>query len=164
MHYVVGLEPIALSQLTERYYEPGLLAKLLGSNKQPLRAVKPFDHVDLFPTVKAPANVPRTGKLTLHLTNRGGGIGRVQVFVNGVKLKADARGPGLHPNAKQATLTVDVSRAPSLVPGKPNTVEVVTWNTEGYLSSPRAGFACTPPAAGAKPATLPGRVRHRGRH
>lgn len=155
MHYAVGLTPIALSQLKDRYYEPGLLAKLLGFNKEPLRDIKAFDHVDLFPDVKAPAGVPKSGNLTLSLANRGGGIGRVQVFVNGVELKADARGPGVSPDAKQATVTVDVSHAPSLVPGKPNTVEIVAWNKEGYLSSPRAGFAYVPDEGATKPLMAP---------
>ena len=145
MHYVVGLEPIDLVQLKDRYYEPGLLAKLLGFNKEPLRDVRAFDHVDLTPDVTAASVVPAGGRLLLTLTNRGGGIGRVQVFVNGKELVADARGPKPDPTAKTAVLTVDVSHAPGLVPGKPNAVWVVTWNAEGYLSSRGFAMAYTPP-------------------
>ena len=144
MHWNVGADVIAFSQLKDRYSEPGLLAKLLGFNKEPLRDVSAFDHVDLFPTLKVPSKVPGSGKLTLSLSNRGGGLGRVQVFVNGVELKADARGPGVNPNAPQATLTVDVSHAPSLVPGKQNTIRVVTWNKQGYLSSRGTEMVYTP--------------------
>ena len=147
MHYVVGLEPIDLVQLKDRYYEPGLLAKLLGFNKEPLRDVRAFDHVDLTPDVTAASVVPAGGRLLLTLTNRGGGIGRVQVFVNGKELVADARGPKPDPTAKTAVLTVDVSHAPGLVPGKPNAVWVVTWNAEGYLSSRGFAMAYTPPGA-----------------
>ena len=143
MHYVVGLEPIELAQLKDRYYEPGLLAKLLSFNKGSLRDVQAFDHVDLTPEVKAPNTVPADGKLPL--TNWGGGIGRVQVFVNGKELLADARGPKPDPTAKSAALTVDVSHAPGLIPGKPNTVRVVTWNAQGYLSSRGAEIVYTPP-------------------
>ena len=147
MHYVVGLEPIDLVQLKDRYYEPGLLAKLLGFNKEPLRDVRAFDHVDLTPDVTAASVVPAGGRLLLTLTNRGGGIGRVQVFVNGKELVADARGQKPDPTAKTAVLTVDVSHAPGLVPGKPNAVWVVTWNAEGYLSSRGFAMAYTPPGA-----------------
>ena len=35
LHWVVGNEPIALAQLKERYYDPGLLAKYMGFNKEP---------------------------------------------------------------------------------------------------------------------------------
>src|SRR5262249_7172737 len=40
LHWVVGNEPVALKQLKRYYYEPGLLAKCLGFNKQPLRPVE----------------------------------------------------------------------------------------------------------------------------
>jgi WD40 repeat protein len=153
MHYVVGSEIIDLAQLKGRYYEPGLLSKLLGFSRDPLRDIQAFDHVALFPAVTAPATVPPSGRLTLALTNRGGGIGRVQVFVNGVELRADARGPGVSPDAPRATVTVDVSRAPSLVPGRPNAVTVVTWNREGSLCSRGTGYDYVP--RGAAPSVPP---------
>lgn len=37
VRWVVGTEPIDLKQLKNRYYEPGLLAKVLGLNPEPLR-------------------------------------------------------------------------------------------------------------------------------
>ena len=39
LYWVVGLTTIALDQLKDRYYEPGLLQKILGYNPEPLRAV-----------------------------------------------------------------------------------------------------------------------------
>jgi WD40 repeat protein/uncharacterized caspase-like protein len=134
MHWVVNNEPIALAQLKERYYDPGLLAKHLGRSKEPLRKVSALEKVSLFPSAKVD-EPSADGKLTLNLANRGGGIGKVQVFVNGKELLADARGPGADSAAKDATLVVDLANAPSLKPGQENTVEVVTWNAEGYLSS-----------------------------
>jgi WD40 repeat protein/uncharacterized caspase-like protein len=134
LHWVLGMEPVALKQLKERYYDPGLLAKYLGFNKEPLRQVEAFRDVKLFPDVDAAEVRPGDKKLMLGLTNRGGGIGRVQVLVNGKELLADARGPKPDPDAKKATLTVDLSDV-QLIPGQPNKVEVVTWNAEGYLSS-----------------------------
>ena len=134
LHWVVGLEPIVLKQLKERYYDPSLLAKYLGFNKEPLREVAVFKDVKLYPDVAVAAVKPGNKSLTLDLTNRGGGIGRVQVFVNGKELLADARGPKPDPDAGKTTLTVDLGGA-HLIPGKVNKVEVVTWNAEGYLSS-----------------------------
>jgi uncharacterized protein YjiK len=49
MHWVVGLEVISLNQLKERYYEPNLLPKLLGYNKEPLRDISAFAEVKLPP-------------------------------------------------------------------------------------------------------------------
>jgi WD40 repeat protein len=136
LHWVVGTEVIALKQLKERYYDPGLLAKHMGFNKEPLRNVKAFKDVKLFAEVTvANAKDPVSTKLDLDLVNRGGGIGRVQVFVNGVELLADARGPKFQPGKAKARLTVDLADAPTLRPGQMNKITVVTWNQEGYLSS-----------------------------
>ncbi|MFO0867078.1 MAG: hypothetical protein U0744_20960 [Gemmataceae bacterium] len=133
LHWVINNEPIALGQLKERYYDPGLLAKHLG-RQGTLRKVAALQKVNLYPS--ANLQEPNAdGKLTLKLANRGGGIGKVQVFVNGKELLADARGPSVDPKAKEATLVVDLANAPSLKPGQENVVEVVTWNAEGYLSS-----------------------------
>ena len=42
LYWVVGNQSIELRQLKDRYYEPGLLAKILARNKKTLRPVKPF--------------------------------------------------------------------------------------------------------------------------
>ncbi|MFO0867073.1 MAG: hypothetical protein U0744_20935 [Gemmataceae bacterium] len=134
LHWVVGNETIALGQLKERYYDPGLVGKTLGYSKEPLRKVDAFRSVQMYPD--AMLETPEAdGRLTLKLANRGSGIGKVQVFVNGKELLADARGPSVDPKAKEATLVVDLASAPSLKPGQENVVEVVTWNAEGYLSN-----------------------------
>ncbi len=142
MHWMVGNEPIDLEQLKERYYEPGLLAKLMGFNKEPLRDVSVLGDIELFPSVNY-SEPDATGKLKLELTNRGGGIGNVRVLVNGKEIAADARGPSPAPGATQARLTVDLAGA-SIIPGQPNTVEVIAWNAEGYLSSRGVKIVWTP--------------------
>jgi len=37
LHWVVDNEPFPLSEFRDRYHEPGLLAKTMGFNKEPLR-------------------------------------------------------------------------------------------------------------------------------
>jgi hypothetical protein len=106
----------------------------MGFNKEPLRKVEIFREVKLHPEVTVAEVKPGDKRLSFELTNRGGGIGKVQVFVNGKELLADARGPKPEINAKQSTLTVDLTGA-FVVPGKTNQIMVVTWNAEGYLSS-----------------------------
>jgi WD40 repeat protein len=132
MHWVVDNEPISLDQLKDRYYEPGLLAKVLGFNKEPLRDVKAFTAPKLYPAVKLSH---KDGKLNIKLTNRGGGIGKVVVMVNGKERVADARGPKPDANAKELTLDEDLSDDPRLLPGEDNRVEVFAYNAEGYLRS-----------------------------
>jgi uncharacterized caspase-like protein len=143
LHWVVGNEPIALYQLKERYYDPGLLAKIMGFDKEPLRDVSAFKSVRLFPQVEYVAPAPGSTKLTVRLTNRGGGIGRVRVLVNGKEISADARGPRPDPQATRAELSVDLAGA-AIKPGLPNTIEVLAWNAEGYLSSRGAKLVWTP--------------------
>ena len=52
MHWVVDLKPIEFNQLKDRYYEPGLLSKLLGFNDEPLREVLPLEYSDLDSDIK----------------------------------------------------------------------------------------------------------------
>ena len=145
MHWVVGLEPIDLEQLKERYYEPGLLQKVLGYDPEPLRDVEAFTHVDLYPEIDLDAPDPDDPSLGISLTNRGGGIGRVTVLINGKEIHADARGPSPDPDASQLTLDVDLSDHPYLIPGQENTITVKAYNAEGYLASRGATLVYTPP-------------------
>ncbi|MGH9971214.1 MAG: caspase family protein [Pyrinomonadaceae bacterium] len=137
MYWRVGNEIIGLEQLKERYYEPGLLAKILGFNHEPLRDVSKFENPRLGPDVGYDPLAKGSSNLTVSLTNRGGGIGRVQVFVNGKEFLADARDEKLkqNPNVEGATLKIDLSKATGAITGKDNDVRVVAWNVENYISS-----------------------------
>lgn len=134
LHWVVGNTPIDLSQLKERYYEPGLLAKIMGYNKEPLKKVESFTAPKLFPEVSLSQDKADASKIDIDLKNQGGGIGKVRVLVNGKEIAADARGPKTDPDAKETKLTVDLSGV-ALIPDKENNIEVIAWNKEGYLSS-----------------------------
>jgi hypothetical protein len=135
LHWVMGDMPIALSQLSERYYEPGLLAKAMGFNQEPLRPVERLENPRLFPVVELAPLAPGATALKIHLKNQGGGIGRVQVLVNGKEVKADARGPAIDPNAAEAFLEAQLVGAAAVRPGQENRVEVIAWNAEGHLAS-----------------------------
>ena len=135
LHWVVGLEPIALYQLKERYYEPGLLAKRLGLNQEPVRDVPEFRDVKLFPKVAVAQADPKTPQFDVDLTNSGGGIGRVAVLVNGKELTHDARPNGTDAKSRKLALKVDLSKDARVVPGKKNKVEVLAYNADGSLAS-----------------------------
>ncbi len=145
LHWVVGMEPIALAQLKQRYYEPGLLAKLLGFNSDPLRDVAGIAAPPLYPEVSLAPIIPTEQRLRIRLRNRGGGIGRVAVLVNGRELAADVRGPAVDPNAAEAALEVPLASNPYLVPGAENRIEVRAYNAEGYLASRNVAEVYTPP-------------------
>jgi WD40 repeat protein/uncharacterized caspase-like protein len=132
MHYVAGLEPVGLEQMKDVYYVPGLLRKIFRG--EPLPKVELFAAQDLFPSVEYEPLNPNQKQLIVKLTNRGGGIGRVQVLFNGKELIADARPAGLNPNAPNATIAVDLSKAAVKV-GEENRIEVVARNAADSLST-----------------------------
>lgn len=134
LHWVVGNEAIALAQLKERYYEPGLLSKIIGFDRELLRNVSAFKEVRLFPSVDYEAPVPGSTKISIKLTNRGGGLGNVSVLVNGKEVGAGARGLKTVGNNATKIIAVDLGGAP-IIPGVANSIEVIAWNAEGYLSS-----------------------------
>ena len=138
-YFVAGMETLALSQLKERAYDPGLWTKRLGQSDEPLLDVGGFGGIELFPSV-AVAEPNADGALEIDLTNRGGGIGRVTVLINGKEIQADARGASFDADAKKASLKIDLRNHPSIKPGEENTIEVVSWNKDGYLSSPRGAM------------------------
>jgi WD40 repeat protein len=144
LHWVVGNEAISLKQLKERYYDPGLLAKILGYSREPLRDVNAFREVRLFPSVSYDAPKPGSTKITLRLVNRGGGIGRVRVSVNDKEVTPDARGTGFNTQAAEAALTVDLGRS-LVINGEKNVISVTVWNQEGYLSSTSVERVWVPP-------------------
>lgn len=133
LHYSYGTEIISLEQLKEMYYEPQLLQKILGFNREPLRPIVALSDAKLFPEVVAQSVAPNTTKLTIKLKNRGGGIGRVQIFVGnelGEKLAVeDARDEQLkrNPDAPEAILIVDL-KGSNYLKGRENKITVVTSN------------------------------------
>jgi len=151
MYYVIstetGYEFVALSQLKARYYEPSLLPKILGYNNETIRDVTKFENPKLYPNVMYSAPEKGSSNLRLDLYNRGGGLGRVEVFVNGVEFLVDARTAEIEnqPDQLRASLTVDLSRAPSVISGSDNDVRVVVWNLEDYMSSQGVDFVWKAP-------------------
>src|SRR5208337_4436581 len=139
LHWVVGLEPIELEQLKDRYYDPGLLAKYLKLSQEPLRTVDGLGSVRLHPQTELAAPEPGDpkGTLGITLTDRGGGIGRVVVKINGKEIAADARGerPDLDPRPEVMRLAVPLAGDPRLIPGKANRVEVLAHNADSSLRS-----------------------------
>jgi WD40 repeat protein len=133
MHYVIGLEVITLDQMKNRYYQPQLLRRLTAG--EPLSNIPLFTAKDLFPEAEYQPLNPGQQKFTVKLRNRGGGIGPVQVLVNGTEFIPDARPPGTDPWAKELTLEIDVSKAKQVLPGQENKVEVIARNADSSLSS-----------------------------
>lgn len=164
LHYAVGTETVSLEQLKNRYYEPELLAKGLGYNKQPLKDVEKWDGVKLNPQVTTESLDADGLKLKITLKNRGGGIGRVQIFLNDMEVIADARNDEQRRNTKPEKpieIPVDLSDKKRYLSnavdkdGKKfeNSVRIVAWNDEDWLSS-RSGVYSVNSDAQLKPPRL----------
>lgn len=134
LHWAAGGEVIALHQLKSRYYDPFLLAKLLGANRNELREVTALDRIALGPEVRV--TMPREGstKIAIALRNRGGGIGNVRVLVNRKELTDDVCRTQKGSSKASVECTVDLAAA-HLLRGHENTIEVIAWNTDQTVSS-----------------------------
>jgi WD40 repeat protein len=132
MRHVVGLEPVDLDQTKDVYYVPNLLQAVLRGD--PLPNVELFSKQDLFPKVEYEPLKSNQTQVTIKLTNRGGGIGQVQVLLNGKEIVADARPPGFNPNLSNLVAKIDLSKAPVRA-GEENRLEIVARNSSGSLSS-----------------------------
>lgn len=127
MHYAYKTETIELSQLKERYYEPDLLQKILGYNDEPIRDVKSFSRVELYP--KADVSLNKL-KLNIELTKRNGGIGKVSVFINNKEIIEDAN------TAQQTLVSVDLNNYKKyFLNDTMNTIGVKVFNNGGWLHS-----------------------------
>ena len=136
LYFTYNLEPIELFQLKERYYEPGLIQKVLGYNQEPLRDVKAFTDIQLYP--KAQLKI-ENDQLQINLLERNGGIGKVSFFINHKELLEDISSTLTYSstsNKRIAQATIDLTKyAKFLNPGKVNKIQILTENKEGSLSS-----------------------------
>ncbi len=132
IRYTIGQEMVSLDQMKDVYYVPGLLQKIFKG--EPLPKVELFSEKDLFPAVEIAQ--PKQGQkdLAVKLTNRGGGIGQVQVLVNGKEFVKDARPRKFDANVKEITLKISLKGAP-LIDGGENKIEVIARNASGSLTN-----------------------------
>lgn len=134
MYYIQGLDRIEFGQLKDKYWEPGLFEKVMTGEQ--LRSVSSIDkEMKLWPEVTDLTFRESYEKLTVSLKNQGGGIGKVQVFLNGKEMISDARGTSIKPDQGDGNFDINLKDHPWLINGE-NRIVVVTWNGDGTLSSP----------------------------
>jgi hypothetical protein len=148
LHWVVGTDVVGLAQLRERYFTPDLVDRHLGVG-EPLADVPPLTASALAPQVEA--TLSERGWLTIHLEERGGGVGRVGVWINGKEVTADAASSPLR-RKKRRGLILDLSDHPYRRSDVDNRIEVRAFNADGWLSSRGSPLVAPPTAtAGAPP-------------
>ncbi|GJM34951.1 MAG: hypothetical protein DHS20C18_39520 [Saprospiraceae bacterium] len=138
MHYVYGMEVIDLDQLKERYYEPGILSKIMGGAAKHIRKVPPLEEVPLYPSLKKYTIVDN--RLQIELEERSGGLGKVSLFINNKQVKED-----VNPSDRKTSITVNLEAfKPYFLPGKDqNTITLRLYNKGGWLKSPAHDLSYT---------------------
>lgn len=139
IHFVVKNDAIELSQLKERYFEPQLINKVLANeNVSSLRNVEDLKYVSIYPKVNLHLDTTNNKPtLFVKLTNQGGGIGRVAVFVNNKEVVEDMRAGQFLRDPEMATFIFDIQRYLAFFkPNEPNEIAIKAYNMEGWLSSP----------------------------
>lgn len=141
-----GLEPISVNQFKQQFYEPGLLGKILGSNKEALRPVPNLESLRLYPEIRVTRNQRRPNSVDIALTERDhGGIGQVRVFLNGKEIatKSDV---GYFSLDLTAYKTFFLPETMLREDHKTNVLEVTATNQAGTLTSPPAELELGIPA------------------
>ncbi|MCA9187859.1 MAG: caspase family protein [Pirellulaceae bacterium] len=136
LYWRVQGRTVALEQLKERYYDPGLLAKIMGTAEEPLRAVEALRTPRLFPNIEVRADEDHPDKFSITLEDQGGGIGPLVVKLNGKEV-AIPQQPNALPRGRDGDyhVAIDLSDDARLMPGQQNILEVYAYNEEGYLRS-----------------------------
>ncbi|MEQ1585792.1 MAG: caspase family protein [Cyclobacteriaceae bacterium] len=132
LYFVQDLDIIDFNQLKERYYEPGLWKKVMAGEE--LRSVVGMKSIELPPDIQV-GQVDEQGFLSIHLTNRGGGIGEVNLFVNGKEVIKDLRDANVKPEAPTASLKVFVGNHRNIIKGQENLIGVKAWNKDHWVVS-----------------------------
>ena len=132
MYWVAGDAVIDLGQLKQRFYTPGLLARVVGGGTTP--NVATIQNIPIPPEVEPASISPGALSLPLTITNRGGGIGRVVVRVNGREIPSSIEANSIDAAAKQAHVTVHLDQAVAQPDGA-NRVEINAFDKEDLVSS-----------------------------
>ncbi|MFT5716462.1 MAG: ankyrin repeat protein/uncharacterized caspase-like protein [Oleiphilaceae bacterium] len=132
LYFRVRDQLLDIEQLKSRYFEPYLLQKVLGFHQESLRETKSLSRIALYP--KAKVEEVEHGKFVIHITAQGGGIGETRVYLNGKLISLNSENSQKEEGAESVTWHLDLSQHTYLASGD-NSLSVVTYNQEGYLSS-----------------------------
>jgi len=141
VHFVRGTEVYEIDQFYTAFYRPEMVKMALAGKELPevgsvaeLLAAKPAPEVRI--------RTPRSGRsvdtdiveIQIGIKNKGGGIGDVNVFVNGTLMASETR--GIKIKAKDRPDEV-VNMSVPLIPGN-NEIRAVATNADGTMESKSA--------------------------
>lgn len=129
LYYLSGTEVILYDQLKETYWESDLLNKLIN-NPDLVQSTSLSQKIDdLQPDAKLEL-IDGDGKIKITLIPRGGGIGRVSLFINGKEIIED-----INKERKSEIFLNLLDFRDRLYTAGLNTVGIKTYNKEGWLHS-----------------------------
>ena len=137
---------IDLGQLKQEYYTPGLLARALNGDTLP--DVTGMDKVALPPLVSDLVYDAATKKLHVTITNDGGGVGRLELKVNGRLLQTVEHAASPTPEKSQM-VTLSLAVAPFL-PDAENHIRVRVYNAANSVESVEAATVYRVAGGGAR--------------
>ena len=138
MHFVLidpqnGYETISLRQVGSKHWDTDLLQKVFKGESLP--SADNFS-ITLSPDIQVEQAKPDSPLLKVDLKNRGGGIGRVEVRVNGGEFTPDASaGQPIDRRAAAASLKINIPK--DRLRSGDNEIDIITWNLEGDVQSLR---------------------------
>jgi WD40 repeat protein len=147
MYFRLGTEVLELEQLKDRYFEPGILQKLLGFAPGGLRPVDVLADVALYPKIMS-ATI-EADKIKVRLKEREGGIGKVSLFLND-KIELE---PNVNPDF---VAEFEVNLLPYeqyFFPDSVNRLSLRAYNQDEWLKGPPYILSYNPVGAKGKPLT-----------
>lgn len=135
LYYTCGNEIIDLDQFKDLCWEPGLVSKLTGLNKEPIKA-KALSEIDICNRTPRVENVgTQNNTYNFSITPQKGGIGDVDMFVNGKQVKSYTPSQ-LSKNGNNYNLTVNTNELKDyLLPGQENNITIKASTADGTLKS-----------------------------
>lgn len=130
MYFVKNKEIIELSQLKNKYWEPGLWQEIMSGKS--LREVKNFNDLRMSPEIELGDIDSATGQLPIKLRERDGGIGPIKLLINNKEVIGDIRNGINWDGLGTIELSIDLREYKDyLEPGKENDISVITSSVEG---------------------------------
>ena len=132
MYYVQGLEVIDLAQLKDRYYEPGLFARVMGLAEGELRRVQRLESQELALCPLLLEAGVEGDKIRVRLQKRDGGIGAAAVLLDDdIELIPDAN--------PQRLESFEIDLAPysgHFIDSQVNRLSLIFYTRDGWPPSP----------------------------
>ncbi|OYU55062.1 MAG: hypothetical protein CFE25_08850 [Chitinophagaceae bacterium BSSC1] len=135
LYFTCGTEVIALDQFKDLSWQPGLVSRIMGQTKEPITAKKISDIQICNVTPFVQQMGLNNGRYEFQIFPKDGGVGMVQLFVNG-KMRGEYAANTLPKNNSAYYLGInETDLKPFFVPGVSNTVSVKATVANGSMTS-----------------------------